>query len=77
MIGYFLDYYSAPHIRLYIGPQGLYINMANNIAVIPGSGNVSVVFTYSINVACFVITSLNLLKWEKESYIIGDKVTWN
>lgn len=36
-----------------------------------------VVFTYSFDIGRFVAALLGEDKWEKESVIIGDKLTWN
>lgn len=55
----------------------LVVDMAANAAAIPGSGDVPVVFTHTFDIARFIPALLTLPKWEKESYIIGDKVTWN
>ncbi|KAI5923674.1 hypothetical protein F4810DRAFT_710417 [Camillea tinctor] len=52
--GCFLDYWVLPKVKSYLDPLTLVIEVANNVAAIPGSGDVP-----------------------KESYIIGDKVTWN
>lgn len=47
------------------------------MAAIPGSGNVPVVFSHTFDVAKFVGALLTLEKWPLESYIMGDKMTWN
>ncbi|KAI8716206.1 NAD(P)-bd-dom domain-containing protein [Fusarium sp. LHS14.1] len=75
--GYYLDYWVAPGAKSYFDPMALVIDVANNMAAIPGSGNVPVVFTYSFDIARFVVSLVALPKWAKESYIIGDKITWN
>jgi len=75
--GYFLDYWGVPKVKSYLQPIILVVDMQSNVAAIPGSGNVPVAFTHTFNVARYVAASLDLQKWEKESYIVGDKVTWN
>lgn len=75
--GYFLDYWVIPHVKSYLGGLTVAIDIANKAAAIPGSGNVPVTFTYSFDIGNFVAALLSQSKWEKESYIIGDKVTWN
>ncbi|KAF2689455.1 NAD(P)-binding protein [Lentithecium fluviatile CBS 122367] len=77
--GFFLDYWVVPHVKSYLGGVTLAIDMANKTAAIPGSGNVPVVFTYSFDIGNLVASLLTLPegKWDKESYIIGDKVTMN
>ncbi|KAI8649652.1 NmrA domain-containing protein [Fusarium keratoplasticum] len=74
--GYFLDYFGTPKVKSYVDDIGLFIDMAANAAVIPGSGKVPVVFTHTFDVAKFVAAALDLPKWTEESYIIGDKLTW-
>lgn len=75
--GLFLDYYVVPHVKSYLPPLALAIDIANKTAAIPGSGDVPVVFTYSFDVGNFVAALLAQSSWQKESYIIGDKVTLN
>lgn len=54
-----------------------FIDMRNNFAALPGSGEVPVVFTHTFDVARFVAAALNLPVWERTSWIIGDRITWN
>jgi hypothetical protein len=75
--GIFLDYYGFPKVKFYLGNLPRVIDMAGNAAAIPGSGNVPVVFSYSFDVGRFVAALLSSARWEKESVIIGDKMTWN
>ncbi|PSN61510.1 NAD(P)-binding protein [Corynespora cassiicola Philippines] len=75
--GYFLDYFVAPHVKTYMPPMTPVIDIASNKAAIPGSGDVPVTFTYSFDIGRFVAKLLAADKWNAESYIIGDKVTWN
>ncbi|KAF5962284.1 nmra-like family protein [Fusarium bulbicola] len=75
--GFLLDYYVTPHVKSYMSSLSVVFDMANNTAAIPGSGNTPVVFTYSFDVARLVAAHLLAEKWEKETYIIGDKVTLN
>lgn len=75
--GYFLDYWVSPHVKSYFGSWPLVIDVPNNVAAIPGSGDVPIVFTHTFDIARFVPALLRLPNWERESYIIGDKVTWN
>ncbi|KAF4460371.1 NAD(P)-binding [Fusarium albosuccineum] len=77
VIGIFTDYYVAPHVKTNFGPQAIYVDAAHGKAAIPGSGKVPNQFVYSLDVAKFVVASLALPKWDKRSYIIGDRVTWN
>ncbi|KAJ3540546.1 hypothetical protein NM208_g5021 [Fusarium decemcellulare] len=75
--GYYLDYWFIPGVKTYFDPMALVLDVANNKAAIPASGNVPVAFTYSLDIARFVVSLVSHPKWQKESYIIGDKVTWN
>ncbi|KAM0426277.1 hypothetical protein ACHAPT_008317 [Fusarium lateritium] len=76
-IGYLLDYYVSPGVKSYIGPQAIFVDAANNAAAIPGPGDVPISFIHSHDVALFVAASLHLPKWEKATYIVGSKATWN
>lgn len=75
--GYFLDYYGAPKVQTYMPPMALFIDLQNKSAAVPASGDVPIVFTHTFDVAKFVAALLTKQDWEKESYIIGDRVTIN
>jgi nucleoside-diphosphate-sugar epimerase len=75
--GYFLDYWVVPHVKSYLGGPLLAIDIENKVAAIPGSGEVPIAFTYSFDIGDFVAALLTQSSWEKESYIIGDKITFN
>jgi hypothetical protein len=75
--GYFLDYFVAPKVKLYLAPIPLVLDIASNFTAIPGSGDVPIVLTHTFDIARFVVALVQQPKWEKKSYIIGDKVTWN
>ncbi|WAO87485.1 NmrA domain-containing protein [Fusarium falciforme] len=75
--GYFADYYLMPHAKSYLNMMTAVVDMANNTAAIPGSGNVPVVFTYTQDVARYVAASLTLPRWSSRTWLVGDKVTWN
>ncbi|ETS73721.1 hypothetical protein PFICI_14667 [Pestalotiopsis fici W106-1] len=75
--GWFMDFYGLPHIESEMGPFPFAVDIENKAAVIPGSGNVPVVFTYTPDIAKMVVASLDLEKWPEHSYIIGDKMTFN
>lgn len=67
--GFFIDYWGVPHFKTYLQPTTSVVDMVNNTAAIPGSGNTPVVFTTTSNVAKFVAASLDLDKWEEERYV--------
>lgn len=77
-VGYFLDYYGMPHIETYLpAPFAFVFDIPNKMAAIPGTGNDLISFTYTRDVAKFVVKALDLPKWEEETFCYGDKVTWN
>ena len=75
--GIFLDYWGMPKVKSYMTAFTLILDIANCSAAIPGSGDVPVVFTHTSDVAKYVALCLSLPTWERESYIIGDRLTWN
>ncbi|KAK8144541.1 hypothetical protein G3M48_005658 [Beauveria asiatica] len=75
--GYFLDFYGAPKVATYMPPLVLAIDLFNDVAAIPGSGQVLAVFTHTFDVGKFVAALLTKEKWEKESFIIRDRLTLN
>ncbi|KAH6695591.1 hypothetical protein F5X68DRAFT_127656 [Plectosphaerella plurivora] len=75
--GYFLDYFGIPKVKSYMDPISLAVDVANDFAAIPGSGNVPITFTHTFDIAKYVAAYVQKATWEKEVYIIGDKVTWN
>lgn len=76
-VGYFLDFWGYPRVRSYQRQNVICVDIEHNTAAIPGSGEVPVAFTHTLDVAEFVAASLDLPKWEPESFVIGDTVTWN
>lgn len=75
--GFFMDYYGLPRAKSYLQPFVLVLDMAQNAAAIPGSGNTPVVFTHTFDVAKFVAALMSSTGWPKRSVIVGDKKTWN
>jgi hypothetical protein len=76
-VSFLLDYYAGPSIKSYVSPLIVIIDMECNMAVIPGSGNMPIAFTHSLDVGKYVNASLDLKKWDASYWIIGDKATWN
>lgn len=75
--GIFLDYFGWPHLRSHLKPNTFAIDIANKAAAIPGDGTVPVTFTYTFDVARFVVAALDLDEWPEESRMAGDVMTWN
>ncbi|RFU80282.1 nmra-like family [Trichoderma arundinaceum] len=76
--GYFLDYYGMPYIETHImEPVSFVFDIPNRVAAIPGTGDDVISFTYTRDIAQFVVKALELPKWEEELYCYGDKKTFN
>lgn len=75
--GDFLDYFGMPYIETHMMPFVFTIDMANKAAAIPGTGNDIVSFTYSKDLAKFVVAALDLPEWDESMFCYGDKATWN
>lgn len=74
--GYFSDYW-VPTIKSYMKPMAFVVDMEANTAALPGDGTDCVVFTHSTDVAAFIPSLLIQAKWQKATYIIGDKLSFN
>jgi len=59
----------------YSGPPFL-IDLKARTATIPGNGSQKVVFTNMRDIGTFVAASLDLPRWEPESRIVGDKLSY-
>ncbi|EHA18950.1 hypothetical protein ASPNIDRAFT_54129 [Aspergillus niger ATCC 1015] len=75
--GTFLEYIAPPTLKSYHPHSVLVLDVENNITAIPGSGNTPVTFTYTFDIARFVVAALNLEKWPRELRIVGDELTFN
>ncbi|KAF4784193.1 hypothetical protein HER10_EVM0005256 [Colletotrichum scovillei] len=75
--GYFADYYVCPPLESHLTSMAMVVDVVNNKAGIPGSGDVPVAMTFTSDLAKFVAAALTLPKWEQETYLVGDKLTWN
>ncbi|EKG18542.1 hypothetical protein MPH_04344 [Macrophomina phaseolina MS6] len=53
------------------------VDVANKEAAIPSTGEQPVTFVYSFDLAKFVDAALRLPKWEHDTYVIGDQLTFN
>lgn len=75
--GFFADTWVLPKVKSYQSPFALVVDVANSFAAIPGSGNELVTFTHTFDIARFIAVLVGAAKWDKASYVIGDKVSWN
>ncbi|KAJ4055953.1 hypothetical protein NW756_002901 [Fusarium oxysporum] len=76
--GTFLDYFFPPSgIKTYYNHGTLVVDMLNNSAAIPGTGDEVLAFTYTFDVAKFVIAAVDLESWPAELRIIGTRLTFN
>lgn len=75
--GVFLDYFAISRIKSYLRPHPMVIDIESRMAAIPGTGDVAITFTYSFDMAKFLVASLDLQEWPEESKIAGDTLTWN
>ncbi|BCR97538.1 uncharacterized protein AKAW2_30857S [Aspergillus luchuensis] len=73
--GMFMDFYGSPLLKSNVGSFPMFVDIANNMAAKPGSGDQAVVLTRVLDIARFVVRILDLAVWPNESYIIGDRVT--
>ena len=75
--GIFLDYFGPPELKSHLKANVFVLDMKNHVAAIPGDGNAPVTFTYSYDLARFVVAALDLEEWQEESRVVGDTLTWH
>lgn len=75
--GIFLDYFSGPPIKSYLAPNAFVVDMANNVAAIPGTGNETITLTHTFDVAKYVVAALDLDTWPKVLRVSGEETTFN
>lgn len=75
--GYFCDYYGMPYVETNLKPLTFVLDVANKAAAIPGTGNEPMTFTYTKDLAKFVVAALDLSKWTYPMVCYSDKTTWN
>ena len=75
--GYFLDYYGMPYVESNLKPLTFVLDVANKAASIPGTGKEQMTFTYTKDLAKFVVAALDLSKWTYPMVCYSDKTTWN
>ncbi|ODQ68894.1 hypothetical protein LIPSTDRAFT_76651 [Lipomyces starkeyi NRRL Y-11557] len=75
--GFFMDYWGMPHISSNLWPYTWAIDVLNGKPAIPGSGEDILSLTYSVDVARFVVRSLDSENWPEYSIVVGDDVNFN
>jgi hypothetical protein len=74
--GFFMEYY-VPELPTHNNVFAVIIDVNNNMAGIPGSGDVPIAFTWSHDIGKYIAALQTLDKWEKDYRIAGDTKTWN
>jgi hypothetical protein len=75
--GLFLDYLGMPSVSSHLAAGIKLFDIPTKVAVMIGTGKVPIVMTHTRDVGRFVVASLSLEKWEKKSYIVGDRKSWH
>ncbi|KAM5348281.1 hypothetical protein ACJ41O_008105 [Fusarium nematophilum] len=75
--GTFMDYYFPPTVKSYYDHGTVVVDIPNAAAGIPGTGNEPMTFTYTFDVARFVVAALDLPSWPRELRVVGDTLTYN
>jgi nucleoside-diphosphate-sugar epimerase len=76
--GLFLDYYGMPHAPSYLTPLAFAVDMQNKTAAIPGAtGEETITFTYTKDLAKFVVAATGLPKWPHAFHCYSDQATFN
>jgi len=73
--GFSLDYWCEPVVHSHMSPFTVVLDIPHNTAAIPGSGEISAVFTHSTDLARDVAAILDVEEWDTSYYVIGDKFT--
>ena len=71
-----MDYLGMPHVSSYFPPEACFLDIPHNMAVIPGSGDDLIAFTYSKDAAKLVARSLDLPEWPERSLMVGDRSSY-
>lgn len=75
--GFVLDYWGVPMLATNMTPATVVLDIPNNAAAIPGSGDTPGIFTHTADLAKFVALMLDQQKWDPVTHVLGDRVTWN
>ncbi|KAF9872126.1 glycoside hydrolase [Colletotrichum karsti] len=75
--GFMMDYWGMPNIKTNMAPYAWAVDAANRRAAIPGSGDYTVSLTYSVDLARFIVRSLDSQDWPEWSVLAGSDLTIN
>ncbi|KAJ5765941.1 hypothetical protein N7520_005500 [Penicillium odoratum] len=75
--GFFMDYWGMPYIKTNLAPFTFGIDVLNYQASIPGDGNCLLSLTYSVDLARFVVKTLDLDEWPEYSIGVGEDISFN
>lgn len=71
-----MDYIGMPAVKSNMTRLHLVMDIENDAAAIPGSGNTPVVLTHTADMAKYVAASLNLDNWDPGYFVRGDTISW-
>lgn len=66
-----------PYVESNLKPLTFVLDMANKAASIPGTGDEQMTFTYTKDLARFVVAALDLQRWNYPMVCYSAKTTWN
>ena len=67
-----------PHVETYLSPLVFAVDIANKMAAIPGAtGDETISFTYTKDLAKFVVVAVDLPKWDQALHCFSDNASWN
>lgn len=75
--GFFMDYWGMPDVRTDLSPLTWAIDLLNCKAAIPGDGEDVLSFTYSVDLARFLVRMLDHDEWPEFSVVVGEDMTFN
>ncbi|KAF4427919.1 NAD(P)-binding protein, partial [Fusarium austroafricanum] len=73
--GQFADNLGIPHLKSYMIPMAPNVDMANQMAAVPGTGDDPIAYSYSFDIVKFVVAALDLHKWDRDLFCYSDSDT--
>lgn len=71
-----MDYF-VPGLPTHVNRYPMFVDVDNNAAGIPGTGNEPAYFTWTHDIGRYVAALLTLPKWDEKYFIVGDNRSWN